>query len=90
MKVDRLYGITVFLMNHGRTSARSLAKHFEVSVRTIQREMCIRDSRRTARGRQTASYACPVRIPSCAGFRGKRIWALSVRFPPYNLSLIHI
>lgn len=39
MKVDRLYGITVFLMNHGRTSARSLAKHFEVSVRTIQRDI---------------------------------------------------
>ena len=39
MKVDRLYAITVFLMNHGRTSAKDLAKHFEVSIRTIQRDI---------------------------------------------------
>ncbi len=39
MKIDRLYAITIFLMNHGRTSARSLAEHFEVSVRTIQRDI---------------------------------------------------
>lgn len=39
MKTDRLYAITVFLMNHGRTSARDLAKYFEVSTRTIQRDI---------------------------------------------------
>lgn len=39
MKVERLYGITVYLLNHGRTSATELAKHFEVSVRTIQRDI---------------------------------------------------
>ena len=39
MKMDRLYAITVYLLNHGRTSARELAKRFEVSVRTIQRDI---------------------------------------------------
>lgn len=39
MKIERLYAITVYLLNHGRTSANELAKHFEVSVRTIQRDM---------------------------------------------------
>ena len=54
MKIERLYAVTGYLLNHGRTSARELAKRFEVSVRTIQRDidslclagiqMCIRDS----------------------------------------------
>ena len=35
MKIDRLYGITVYLMNHGKTPAAKLAKKFEVSIRTI-------------------------------------------------------
>lgn len=39
MKIERLYAITVYLLNHGRTSANNLAKHFEVSVRTIQRDI---------------------------------------------------
>lgn len=39
MKIERLYAITVYLLNHGRTSAAELAKHFEVSLRTIQRDM---------------------------------------------------
>lgn len=39
MKIERLYAITVYLLNHGRTSAGELAKHFEVSLRTIQRDM---------------------------------------------------
>lgn len=39
MKTERLYAITVYLLNHGRTSARRLADHFEVSLRTIQRDM---------------------------------------------------
>jgi len=39
MKSDRLYAITIYLMNHKRTSASALAKHFEVSVRTIQRDI---------------------------------------------------
>lgn len=39
MKTERLYAITVYLLNHGRTSAGELAKHFEVSVRTIQRDI---------------------------------------------------
>lgn len=39
MKRDRLYGITLYLLNHGRTSAHTLAEHFEVSLRTIQRDM---------------------------------------------------
>ena len=39
MKIERLYAITVFLLNHGRACANNLAKHFEVSVRTIQRDI---------------------------------------------------
>ena len=39
MKVERLYGITIYLLNHGRASAAELAKYFEVSVRTIQRDV---------------------------------------------------
>lgn len=39
MKIERLYAITVYLLNHGKTSASELAKYFEVSVRTIQRDM---------------------------------------------------
>lgn len=39
MKIERLYAITIYLLNHGKTSASELAKHFEVSVRTIQRDI---------------------------------------------------
>lgn len=39
MKIERLYAITLYLLNHGRTSASELANYFEVSVRTIQRDM---------------------------------------------------
>lgn len=39
MKIDRLYAITVYLLNHGKTSASGLAGKFEVSVRTIQRDI---------------------------------------------------
>jgi predicted DNA-binding transcriptional regulator YafY len=38
-KVDRLYAITTYLMNHGKTPARELSQKFEVSVRTIQRDI---------------------------------------------------
>lgn len=38
-KVDRLYAITTYLMNNGKTSARELSQKFEVSVRTIQRDI---------------------------------------------------
>ncbi len=39
MRTDRLYAITVYLLNHGKTSASELAKKFEVSIRTIQRDI---------------------------------------------------
>lgn len=39
MKTDRLYAITVYLLNHGKVPASELAKKFEVSVRTVQRDM---------------------------------------------------
>lgn len=39
MKTDRLYAITVYLLNHGKTSATELSRNFEVSVRTIQRDI---------------------------------------------------
>lgn len=39
MRTGRLYAMTVYLLNHGKTSASQLAKRFEVSVRTIQRDI---------------------------------------------------
>lgn len=39
MKQDRLYAITLYLLNHGKTSASALSQRFEVSVRTIQRDI---------------------------------------------------
>lgn len=39
MKIDRLLGITIYLLNHGRTKASVLSEHFEVSSRTIIRDM---------------------------------------------------
>lgn len=39
MKIDRLMGIVVYLVNHGRTSAQKLAEEFEVSSRTIMRDL---------------------------------------------------
>lgn len=39
MKTDRLYGITVYLLNHGKTTGAALAKRFEVSLRTVQRDI---------------------------------------------------
>lgn len=39
MKTDRLFAITIYLLNHGKTSAKYLAEKFEVSVRTIQRDI---------------------------------------------------
>lgn len=39
MKIDRLLGITIYLLNHNRTTAQRLADRFEVSVRTIIRDI---------------------------------------------------
>lgn len=39
MKIDRLMAITIYLLNQGKTSAQKLAKEFEVSARTIMRDM---------------------------------------------------
>ncbi len=39
LKIDRLLGVTFYLLNHGRTSAAKLAEKFEVSLRTIQRDI---------------------------------------------------
>jgi len=39
MKIDRLMGIVVYLLNHGRVSAQKLAEEFEVSARTITRDL---------------------------------------------------
>ena len=55
MKTDRLYALTLYLLNHGKSSASELAKHFEVSVRTIQRDI---------------DALCQAGIPICA-FTGK-------------------
>lgn len=39
MKTDRLFAITIYLLNHGVVSASALAERFEVSKRTIQRDI---------------------------------------------------
>ncbi|RUT33537.1 YafY family transcriptional regulator [Paenibacillus zeisoli] len=39
MKIDRLLAITVLLLNRGRVSAAELADRFEVSTKTIYRDM---------------------------------------------------
>lgn len=39
MKIDRLLEIVTILLNKDTVSAKTLADHFEVSVRTIQRDM---------------------------------------------------
>lgn len=39
MKIDRLMAIVIYLLNHGKTSAQKLAEEFEVSSRTIMRDM---------------------------------------------------
>lgn len=38
-KIDRLYAITVYLLNNGKATAAELSRKFEVSVRTIQRDI---------------------------------------------------
>jgi len=39
LKVDRLIGITIYLLNRNIVSVKELAERFEVSVRTIVRDM---------------------------------------------------
>jgi predicted DNA-binding transcriptional regulator YafY len=39
MKIDRLLAITMLLVNRSRISAKELADHFEVNVRTIYRDI---------------------------------------------------
>lgn len=39
MKIDRLIGILMILINKEKVTAKQLAEHFEVSVRTIQRDI---------------------------------------------------
>lgn len=39
MKIDRLMSIVIHLLNNGRTSAQKLAEEFEVSSRTIMRDI---------------------------------------------------
>lgn len=39
MKIDRLLAITIYLLNHGSVSAAYLARRFDVSKRTIQKDI---------------------------------------------------
>ncbi len=39
MKIDRLLAIIIYLLNHKKVSAGKLADHFEVSLRTIYRDI---------------------------------------------------
>lgn len=41
LKIDRLIGITMYLLNRNVVSARELAEHFEVSVRTVVRDVAV-------------------------------------------------
>jgi predicted DNA-binding transcriptional regulator YafY len=38
-KIDRLYAITIYLLNVGKATAAELSRKFEVSVRTVQRDI---------------------------------------------------
>ena len=35
MKIDRILGIIIYLLNHDKVSAKTLAEKYNVSVRTI-------------------------------------------------------
>ncbi len=39
MKIDRLLGILMMLVNKKKVTARQLSEYFDVTVRTIQRDM---------------------------------------------------
>ncbi|CDB89080.1 putative uncharacterized protein [Clostridium sp. CAG:253] len=39
MKIDRILGIIIYLLNHDKVSAKTLAEKYNVSVRTVQRDM---------------------------------------------------
>jgi predicted DNA-binding transcriptional regulator YafY len=39
MKIDRLFGIFIYLLNREKVSAKELSEKFDVSVRTIQRDI---------------------------------------------------
>lgn len=39
MKIDRMLGMIIYLLNRDTVSARELAERFEVSIRTVQRDM---------------------------------------------------
>jgi predicted DNA-binding transcriptional regulator YafY len=39
MKIDRMFGITIYLLNRDTVTARELAEKFEVSIRTIVRDI---------------------------------------------------
>ena len=39
MKLERILEIIIYLLNHEKVSAKYLAEYFDVSVRTIQRDM---------------------------------------------------
>lgn len=38
-KVDRILGMIIYLINHDNVPASYLAERFQVSVRTVQRDM---------------------------------------------------
>lgn len=37
-KINRLYAITVYLLNNGKATVAELSRKFEVSVRIVQRD----------------------------------------------------
>ena len=39
MKIERFLGITIYLLNHKRVTAQTLSMRFEVTTRTIMRDI---------------------------------------------------
>lgn len=39
MKIDRLFSILMIIINKEKITAKELSEHFQVSVRTIQRDI---------------------------------------------------
>lgn len=53
MRTDRLYAITVYLLNHGKTSASELARKFEIYCKAEARAKAIE----YLNGKVTAEYS---------------------------------
>lgn len=60
MKIDRLLDIVIYLLNHKTATAKQLSERFQVSVRTIQRDV---ESIALAVTGRSAFYRCSSVVP---------------------------